>query len=93
MKIKHRELTAEIEINSSGVTLMTGTRRVIALDGVLVDGAEKIIESPIYTREQILAMTIAGLDEVESSMENIEGYYALTLKADKQQAILSALGL
>jgi len=61
--------------------------RLVSRDGVeLIGGAVKV-----YTRDEILAMTVAQLDEVERPLD-IEGYYDM-LKADKQTAILEALGL
>lgn len=61
--------------------------KLASVDGVkLMKGAEFA-----YTREEIMAMIVAQLDEVEKPLE-IEGYYDM-LKAEKQTAILEALGL
>jgi len=74
--------------NSKGHYVVGNT--LVSVDGLTLRSGFAFPE-PTYTREQILAMTVAELDVVEHPLE-IDGYYAM-LKADKQTAILEALGL
>ena len=88
MRIIYSGQEHDIEINAVGPTLLPNGH-CVAFNGVL---QPKVAEAPaVYTREQILAMTVAELDAVEEPL-NIDGYYAM-LKAEKQTAILEALGL
>ena len=64
---------------------------LVSVDGVEIKDPSYTIPEPTYTREQLLAMTVAELDEVEVPLD-IDGYYSM-LKADKQTALLEALGL
>jgi len=77
------------EVNKYGHHTCGG--ELVSVDGINIADPRFTIPAPTYTREQILAMTVAELDVVEHPLE-IDGHYAM-LKADKQTAILEALGL
>jgi len=87
MRVKFEGKEYDVDLTQKVADLRSyGINRVVAINGVLESGFERV-----YTREEILAMTVAQLDEVERPL-NLEGYYDM-LKAEKQTAILEALEL
>ena len=88
MKVLFNNTEVEATQNSKGHWVLGNM--LVSVDGENLRSGFTFPE-PTYTREQILGMTVAELDAVEEPL-NIDGYYAM-LKAEKQTAILEALGL
>ena len=90
MKILHNGIEKESRQDKKGRWIVDN-RTLVSIDGIKFENGFGFPE-PTYTREQLLAMTVAELDAVEAEIGNIDGYYSM-LKADKQTAILDALVL
>ena len=86
MNVKKNNFETEATQNEKGH--WTVGNILVSVDGVnFVGGYQRA-----YTYDEIMAMTVAELDAVEASIENIVGFSTM-LKADKQQALLYALGI
>ena len=88
MKIKYNGKSYVVDTTQRVADLRDfGINMVVSINGKLEDYIELD-----YSYDEIMSMTVAELDAVEASIENIVGFSSM-LKADKQQALLMALGI